>query len=292
MEEANGSWSAKLQLSVTAKEGLIYIQRNLQKWNGQIIPHLANATPLEAILEDSAFFKGRSWYGKTPDCIIAGDASNKATCLYGVKNLPRFYLQKKFSQEESQLSSGHRELLTVRHALDHKKAEFEALDPEKRTILWLTDSANMVVFLTKGSTKPAIQEEILAIFKKLQALSLTVVPIHVSRKDYRIQLADEGTRYFDPDDWSVDSRSFIRFTRDKEILLDVFVHTSNRRAERFFSYGKCPETSGVDAFAQSWNTEDWAWICPPTNLVIEAFKKILNTKMKAILVVPCWQTAN
>ena len=292
VEEANGSWTAKLQLSASAKEGLDYLRRNLISWNGQIIPHLANATPLETIFKDSSFFQGRNWYGKAPDCIIAGDASNKASCSYGVKNLPRFYLQKKFSEEEGQLSSGHRELLTVRHALDHKRAEFEALKPEERTILWLTDSANMVAFLTKGSTKPAIQEEILTIFKKMQALSLTVVPIHVSRKDYRIQLADEGTRYFDPDDWSLDSRSFDRLTKDREISLDVFAHTSNRRAEKFFSYGKCPETAGVDAFAQSWTSEQWAWVCPPTNLVREAFKKILKTKMKAILVVPCWQTAN
>ena len=59
-------------------------------------------------------------------------------------------------------------------------------------------------------------------------MSLTVVLVHVSRNDYRIQLADEGTRYFDPDDWSVDSRSFERFTRGKTVMLDVFAHSSNK----------------------------------------------------------------
>ena len=146
--------------------------------------------PLSCILGQSALVEGRSWYGKAPDSIIAGDASNKASCSFGVRDMPNFYMQKKFTEEESRMSSGHRELLTVRHALD-KEAVFAVLEPGKRTILWLTDSANMVTFLTKGSTKPAIQKEILEVFKKIKKLAISIIPVHVSRKDYRIQLADK-----------------------------------------------------------------------------------------------------
>ena len=221
---------------------------------------------------------------------MAGDASNKASCSYGVSNM-NFFLQRKFTEAESKLSSGHRELLTVKHALQYKEAQFKGLEEDKKIILWLTNSANMVTFLTKGSTKPDIQREVLDIFKRLRDMKLTVKPVHVSRNNYRIQLADEGTRYFDPDDWSVDSRSFKRFTVDKTVSLDVFAHSSNKRTERFFSFGKCPGSAGTDAFTQDWSTEDWAWICPPTGLIVDAIKKVLAIRMKAILVIPCWQTA-
>ena len=122
-------------------------------------------------------------------------------------------------------------------------------------------------------------------------MKLTIKPVHISRNDYRIQLADEGTRYFDPDDWSVDTRSYERFTKDKTISLDIFAHSSNKRSHRFFSFGKCPGSAGTDAFAQDWSTKDWAWVCPPTNLIVDTLKKILATRMKAVMVIPCWQTA-
>lgn len=48
--------------------------------------------------------------------------------------------------------------ITVKHALKYKEAEFKKLEDNKKTILWLTDSANMVAFLTKGSTKPRYPE--------------------------------------------------------------------------------------------------------------------------------------
>ena len=286
--EETESWTSKLRLSAQARSDLDCLADNIREWNGHVIPHLSTATPLTCILGDSAFVKG-VWYGKRPGHVIAGDASNKASCSYGVDNMKNFFLQKKFTVEESEKSSGYRELLTVKHALEKRVAHFEKI--KGGTVLWLTDSANMVTFLTKGSTKPDVQVVIREVCRRMRELKVTIVPVHISREDYRIQIADEGTRYFDPDDWSVDAKSFQRFTTGKQIELDVFAHTSNRRAERFFSYGKCPHSAGTDAFAQEWDTKGWAWVCPPTNLIVDTVKKILESRMKAILVVPCWQTA-
>ena len=112
----------------------------------------------------------------------------------------------------------------------------------------------------------------------------------MSREDYRIQEADGGTRYFDSDDWSIDASMFYKLTKDWDITVDLFAHSTNNKNDKFYSYGKCPYTAGVDAFTKDWSGET-AWTCPPTNLVIQAIKKILNTNMKAVVAVPAWRTA-
>ena len=89
---------------------------------------------------------GWSRLNETRKRIVAGDASDKAVCAYGVSGIPDLFLQAKLSQEESQLSSGHRELLTVKYALQHKADLFKSL--HSTTVLWLTDSTNMVAFLS------------------------------------------------------------------------------------------------------------------------------------------------
>ena len=93
-------------------------------------------------------------------------------------------------------------------------------------------------------------------------MAVRLTPIHLRRDDYRIQIADAGSRPYDPDDWSVDKLSFETLTAQMTISLDAFAHTSNAKARRFFSYGLCPGSAAIDAFTQDW-TDDIAWLCPP-----------------------------
>ena len=130
--------------------------------NGQGICNASTAVTLESVLGPSKVKHERMLYGSiVADNIIAGGASDRAACSYTVKGLERFFLQKTFTQEEMQFSSGHRELLTVMRTLQEKEEVFEKLPKHSRTVLWLTDSTNMVTFLTKGSTKRRIQTDIL-----------------------------------------------------------------------------------------------------------------------------------
>lgn len=155
------------------------------------------------------------------------------------------------SEEEKSLSSGHRELLTVKYTLEHKGEILRNLP--SRTVLWLTDSSNMEAFLTKGSTKKHIMRDILETFQAARRLNLRIIPIQVSREDYRLKAADHGTRFFDPDDLAIDFESF-RSTiteRDWKPSIDLFSHFSNTKHKRFYSYGRSPHTDGVDAFAHS-----------------------------------------
>ena len=185
--------------------------------------------------------------------------------------------------------SGQRELLTVLRALQQEETFFKEL--ENTTIVWLTDSTNLFSFLTKGTTKLAIQKQILEVYKLLARYEIRVVPVHLRRTDYRIQWADEGSRCFDPDDWSIDNKCFHQLTRKWTPTIDLFADTTNAKYARFFSYGDAPRTAGVDAIAQCWR-EELAWICPPVYLVAEVVKKITHTKMMAILVMPAWTTSN
>ena len=74
--EATESWNVKITLSTVAREGLQHIKDRISSWNGQLIEHLSNATPLKAILGESSHVGSRQWWGDKPDAIIAGDASS------------------------------------------------------------------------------------------------------------------------------------------------------------------------------------------------------------------------
>ena len=108
--------------------------------------------------------------------------------------------------------------------------------------------------------------------------------------DYRIQVADFGSRYYDPDDWACDSGSFEALMSYWPATIDLFAQYSNAQLPRFYSFGASPHTTGVDAFAHSWDDEI-AWCCPPVSLVIPALKKIAASRMQAILIVPAWRSA-
>ena len=289
-------WNVYMQLSETARHSLRQLAQALDTHNGYPIKNMATAKRLEAFVEPSAETAGKS----APQpllgmrdlrqrlTVMAGDASAKATCALQVSQAARYFNQTLLSEEETKLSSGQRELLTVLRALQQDKEFFATLKNE--TVIWLTDSTNLVSFLTKGTTKMSIQQQVLQVFQLLSEYKIRLVPIHLRRTDFRIQWADEGSREFDPDDWSVDAKSYKELTRSWTPTVDLFTHSTNRKCKKFYSYGDAPYSAGIDAFSQSWENE-LAWICPPVYLIPEALKKIENTKMMAILVVPVWKAA-
>ena len=284
-------WRAKLVMSQLTKDSLEDFANSMESFNGATIRTRATATPIKAILDDCRSDKLVFGIKKhNMKQIVAGDASDKAVCAYGVQGIPNLFFQAKLTEKEKALSSGHRELLTVKYTLQQKGELLKQLP--STTILWLTDSTNMEAFLTKGSTKKSIMPDILDTFKAARALNLRILPIQISRNDYRLQAADHGTRFFDPDDWAIDFESFRQLTGRSEWKpsIDTFAHFTNAKTDRFYSYGKSPNTQGVDAFAQSWRGET-AWVCPPTSLIIQAVKKIAATDMKAVLITPAWPTA-
>ena len=89
---------------------------------------------------------------------VASDASGVGVCAYSVQPSSMFFFQRLLSSEECLVSSGHRELLAIKKAIEADEI------PHDAAVAWLTDSENVVVFLEKGSSKPAIQSDVLNIF--------------------------------------------------------------------------------------------------------------------------------
>ena len=234
-------------------------------------------------------FRQRSIQALLPSAVVvAGDASAKAVCAYSLQSPSRFFFQDLLSSNEITLSSGHRELLTL------KKALLSDVIPPSSTVVWYTDSANLVSFWEKGSSKPLIQLDIVEclLFCKERAIALHV--LHLSREDPRIQAADVGSRSFDKDDWGIDVASFSvlqsRFL-PRGFTVDPFASTSNARCERFFSRYAYPGSSAVDAFSVDWSDE-CLFVCPPIGKLIASWKKIVSsTNVSGVIILPVWKSS-
>lgn len=221
-------------------------------------------------------------------CIVASDASAHVVCAYDVRDTRTLFHQSTLSTTEAGYSSGHRELLEVKSALQSVPTAFAR--GTATSVFWLTDSESLVTFLSKGSSRRPIQMTVLEIYHLARSLPLDIIPIHLHRSDYRIQVADFGSWYYDPDDWACDSKTFESLKVYWPATIDLFAHFSNTQVPRFYSFGNSPHTAGIDAFAHSWDGEI-AWCCPPVNLVVPAVRKIAASNMQAILVVPAWRSA-
>ena len=290
--DRNG-WRSRVPLSENTRKCLQHFSDIMLELNGALIPSLHNAVSLEVVLEPSPQTQGK-WLTDTATSvesasILVSDASDIGHCHYSVKHGSQLFHQGLFTSYERTRSSGHRELLAVLAALRLYRSNDHPL--RGRHVLWLTDSTNLCVFLTKGSKKPAVQADVLEVHWLCRELVVRLTPIHLKRDDHRIQVADAGSRPYDPDDWSIDRVSFDALTAQVEINLDAFAHTSNAKNKNFFSYGLCPGTAAVDAFTQDWS-DTVAWLCPPVSLVIPTVKKLCHTRMSGILVVPLWRSAS
>ena len=210
-------WSGWVEVSPEARESLHHMEEQLESFDGYPIKNLGTAKRLDSFVTASKETEGKEAPAQllriqeTAYKVVVGDASAVATCALEIGQAATFFTQNELSIEERKMSSGQRELLTVLRALQQEASYFKTL--KNQTIIWLTDSTNLVSFLTKGTMKADIQDQVLQVCHLLTKYQIRIVPIHLRRSDYRIQWADEGAREFDPDDWTIDSQSFKELTR-------------------------------------------------------------------------------
>ena len=204
-------WKGSVSLSSETQESLQKFLKQVTKIDGAVIKTQANEISVLSIIgAPSNFIKTQTipnHVTSIPKELWCGDASAVAVCAYS-SNTPQdtFYIGK-LSPEEKLWSSGGRELLTVKKALTAHKLTTGAWS--KNTLLyWLTDSTNLVTFLTKGSRQPKIQTVVIEIMTLAKELNCCIQPIPLFREDPQIQIADEGSKAPDSDDWSVDEHTF------------------------------------------------------------------------------------
>lgn len=104
-------------------------------------------------------------------------------------------------------------------------------------------------------------------------------------------IADQISKIFDYDDWSVSKAIFSIFdNRWGPHTCDRFADDKNKQIGTFNSQFWCPGTTGVDAFAYNW-TNDNNWLVPPIYLIPKVLKHMIHCRARGTLVVPKWHSA-
>jgi len=289
----NFGWSAKVKLSQEVAADFKEFGRQVEIFDGTPVRTQKTQISVAAIIGQPSehiktqFIENHRQLAHSATWV--GDASATAVCAFSIAGNPRFFFRKELSPEERQQSSGFRELMTVKYTLQEMAKEGER--KEDTNLYWVTDSGNLVKFLTKGSGKQNIQEEVLNILAQARQLKLDIRPIHLLREDPRIQEADAGLKSGDSDDWSVDDISFRQLERRfGPFTVDLFANEFNRKVSRFYAQFFAPSAISVEAFSQNWSGEN-AWVCPPVKHVIGVVKKIRQDPMEGVLIVPDWKSA-
>jgi hypothetical protein len=287
-------WNGTLVMNHDTKNSLRFFVENVDRFDDTPIRSAAREISVLSIIGPPSNFLKTSYVTNhlRTNCeeIWASDSSGFATCAYSIKADKDVYYRGTFSDEEKGFSSGHRELLAVKKTLENYSSVWSDRK-EATNIYWITDSENLVHFLSKGSGKIHIQQEIFKIMLLCKKLNIRIIPIHVLREDPRIKVADEGSKVEDTDDWKVDVGTFLKFNKSMQFSIDLFASDWNSKCPRFYSNFWCKNTLGIDAFSHDWSGEV-AWVCPPIKLVLKTIRKIRQTKVCGVLFVPDWQTAD
>jgi len=291
-------WSGHSSLDDASKAEISFIWRNLKFFHGYPAQSPATEVSVVSIIGPPEEFlsklqiQGHRAIGT--QCVWASDASAFGTFAYSIKSPVNLDSASNFSEKEMTLSSGLRELLAVVKALPVIIAAKSKEDPWH--IYWLTDSTNLVAFLSKGSMKSHIQPYIFHIIKSARLNNICITPIHLKRDDERIKKADAGSRNNASDDWGVEASCFQKYCKETHFTIDLFASAVSKRTERFYSYNTedvplGAGSLGVNAFCHSWDGEV-AWVCPPVSQIIPTIRKIKAAiGLKGILVVPEWRSA-
>lgn len=286
-------WGIRLTMSQESLDGLRFFAENCSKFDNTPIRSAATEISVLSIIGPPSSFMKSSFVANhvrtEEEKIWASDASGYATCAYSIKG-DHLYFRGLLNEKERGLSSGHRELLAVLRTLEFYERT-GATNNSATNVYWLTDSQNMVVFLTKGSGKSHIQKEVFRIMILCKRLNIKIIPIHLLREDPRIKIADDGSKTTDTDDWQVDNETFQKINQKYNFTLDLFASNRNTKCRKFYSNFYCLGTFGIDAFSHSWNDEV-AWICPPIREVTRIVKRLKTSKVTGVLFVPEWKTAD
>ena len=295
LEEATQrrGWNSSLVMSKEAQDGLQFFVDNCSDFDNSPIRSAATEISVLSIIGPPSSFMKSSFVANhvrtNEEKIWASDASGYATCAYSIKG-DHLYFRGTLNEDERMLSSGHRELLAVAKTMEYYE-QTGTFTTKATNIYWLTDSQNLVTFLTKGSGKRHIQKDVFQIMIRCKRLNTRIIPIHLLRDDPRIKIADDGSKTIDTDDWQVDDQTFQKNRTKFKFTIDLFASDRNSKCQRFYSNFFCPGTSGIDAFSHSWDDEV-AWICPPIQEIIRIVRRLKTSRTTGILFVPKWKTAD
>ena len=261
---------------------LTFLQEHIDIYNGQ---HIFSQKRAVKILSNNYMADNLS----DDYCTFVSDSSQLQSFVYNADESFSLVNEFIFTQSEINLSSSHRELLSIIKTLEK---DFEWFEKHPGIVYWLTDSQNVHNFLNRGSRKPEIQRDVVTIKILERKLSVNIIPIWSPRNDVNIALADVGSKLNQSsDEWSIDVNSykFIEAQFSLRFTLDCFATAKNSKCNRFFS--KIPQcnTRGINFFTQNLHSSEIYWLCPPVSLISRTIKYLLSFQdVTAVLYVPIW----
>ena len=118
-----------------------------------------------------------------------------------------------------------------------------------KTVFWLTDSMNLVRFLTKGSGKLDILRMTLRGIEKAKGLNVDLVPIWARRSDPRLLKADAGSKGTDTDSWELPADVYADLViQFGQFTVDLFADHKNAKCEKFYSRNWHPASAQYRRF--------------------------------------------
>jgi len=282
-------WSGLVPLNDIVKKELKFFQDHMFEYNGASIKNSLTEARLDTVIPAPISNTKTLHNVQNEAQIFVSDASETKAFVYELTGNSRKVLEYIFDDVQRESSSTARELLAILMTL--KQAE-RTNNFNKKYLYWCTDSENAARAIAKGSRTPAVQEIAFQIALLCKRMNLKIEPIHLKREDPRIQLADEGSKSLDTDNWSIDQSSFQELNDICKFDYDMFADFFNRKCEKFCSLYYHEETRGVDAFSISWEGKGNLWICPPVKELIKCYMRITSCKCRGVLVMPIWYTSS
>lgn len=285
-------WNSQMYISNQIVNEFGYILNCLDNMNGQPIYTAAAVSHSVDLLATHKITLEIQTTNSNMKNLIVSDASDSQAFVYCADGTFKYVQDFEFTQAESSLSSGHRELLSVKFALEKTPDFFKQFSPGK--IFWQTDSRNVFTFLRRGSRQPDIQSDVVKI-KKLEAnLGIKVVPVWTPREHSRIVLADIGSKFSNStDEWSIDKSILVNVFAHFRFYptIDAFASVHNNVCEKFFTLSPQTGSSGVNFFAQKLCKFEKYYCCPPVKLILPCFKKLCSEPgVQSLILLPEWKS--
>ncbi len=284
-------WQGVIKVTESMRREFQFLLDNLDSRNGSPIKSTLFEVKVESILDNPVTNHPVLQNHVRGDQIFVSDSSDFKTFVYELTQGGVTVLSSAFNREQREMSSGARELLALSFTL--KQWKLMSSPVKKKIVYWVTDSENVVSFLKKGSRKEAIQAILFDVVLDAHDLEVQIEPIHLLRQDPRIQIADEGSKQPDSDNWSIDDASFSWILEKfPQMETDMFADASNRRLKKFCSLYYSPDTWAVDAYSACWKSLGFLWLCPPVSCLIKTHWRIMCSECEGVLVLPVWKTSS
>ena len=271
---------------------LKFMLNNLNRFNGRLIAVTKEGAMTITHKEVLNMVRNIVFTPDTLQHLLVSDASADTVYMYHndkvitVKNYD-------FTENERKFGSGKRELMALHIFLKH--AIENNMTFSKPLLYWQTDSLNCFYFLNHGSRRPDIQSLLFSIKLLEHQLQITTIPVWTSREQYRIYLADLGSKISrSTDEWGVDRfcLMYLFSTMDYKPEVDCFATSESTICPKFFA--KCPQVGdcSVNFFAQELVPDIKYFVCAPVKYIARAFLKFISHKnLTGLFVVPIWKSS-